>query len=164
MTHVLVIRSARQEVYQQFVTRVDLSASLTILGTRMNDDVLAAGRSRIPTTIETPPGPLAWNRLSPYARVALRNTRWSEIVLLHNLGDESYRDVLRIALRAGALRPLCVFYADGTEHRYGTVLSLAARRLALSLVASTIVSLLAVAAAGWATIRRPARRTEASSS
>jgi len=81
----------------------------------------------MPTNIETPQGPLCWSRLSPYARVALRNTRWSEIVLLHNLGDESYDDVLRMALRAGAFRPLRVFYADGVEHRYGTVLALAVR-------------------------------------
>jgi hypothetical protein len=157
MTHVLVIRSARPDVYRHFVERAG-DTSLTVLGARIKDDLAAAGHCRIPTRIDAPSGPLSWDRLSPYARVALRNTRWSEIVLLHNLGDESYDPVLRIALRAGALRPLRVFYADGVEHRYPTVLLLALRRLVLSLIASAIVSTLAIAAAGRAALRRRVRR------
>jgi hypothetical protein len=164
MMHVLVIRSARSDVYRQCMSGISPDAAVTVLGTRLNDDVLAVGRLRIPTRIDTTPGPQSWNRLSPYARAALRNTRWSEIVILHNLGDESYDDVIGIASRAGAWRPLRVFYADGVEHRYGMVLSLVARRWALSLIASTILALVAAAAIGWAVALRPRRRAGAPTS
>lgn len=143
---VLVIRSAREHVLRGCLERIAAGARVTVLGQR----------ARVRTAVDwvdAPPGPLAWRRLDREARAALRSRRWSEVVVLHNLGDEGYADVLALALRAAPLAPLRVYYADGVECRHHSALTLAATRGAWTCMASAVLGLLMLAAVPFATVR-----------
>lgn len=132
MRDVLVIRSARADVLRGCLERMPEDARITLLGT----PVPGNGAVRC---VAAPAGPLSWQRLDGAARAALRATRWSEIVMLHNLGDEDYAEIIALARRTGPLTPFRIYYADGVERRYRTVLALAVRRAMRSLAATAVL-------------------------
>lgn len=150
---VLVIQSARASVLDAYLSE-----------RRLVDDVIVLGRAPVKrphvARLETPPGSLRWDRLPGAVRHILRRQQWSRIVVLHNLGDDNYRDVLAIAARAQPTAPLTIRYADGVEHRYASALTLLARRAIWRCVGSLALALLLMAALPL-TLRRARRHAPA---
>lgn len=158
MRPVLVIQSARPKVLEDYLARRGTAAGITVLGR----SPVADGEVE---RLEVPPGRMHWRRLGADVQEALRRQRWSAIVVLHNLGDDSYRDVLAIALRAQATAPITIYYADGVEHLHRSALTLVGARTAWSGLASLALGLLIGAALPVAALRAirarrpsPARR------
>lgn len=135
---VLIIRSARETVLRNYLAR-NPDVPVTILGHA------SASQDSEPRLLQAPPGPLRWRRFNISLRNALRTRRWSEIVVLHNLGDESYTGVYAIAARVGATAPFRIFQANGVEHVYRSWLHFAATRVPLVAVASLALAILVVA-------------------
>jgi hypothetical protein len=137
---ILVIRSAREPVLRSYLTHAPLGARVTVLG-----------QGEPPARCEAapaPPGPMRWRRLEPDVRRALRARYWSEIVVLHNLGDDSYAHIYVMALRIRPIAALRIVYADGTESRYRSVLSFFALRSVTAAAASIALICLFGAALG----------------
>jgi hypothetical protein len=132
---VLVIRSAREPVLRGYLAHAPLGARVTVLG-----------QGQPPARCEAaaaPEGPMRWHRLDPAVRRSLRARYWSEIVVLHNLGDDSYAAIFLMALRIRPTAAFRVVYADGTESRHRSVLSFWALRSVTAAAASlTLICLI----------------------
>lgn len=137
MRHVLVIRSARADLLRRCLAWMPADARVTTLGARVPG-------LDVSEWVDAPAGPLSWRALNDDARVALRSRRWDELVILHNLGDDDYGDIVALARRIAPLAPLRVYYADAVEHRHHSALALGAHRAAHSALASVLLGLLMV--------------------
>jgi hypothetical protein len=137
---ILVVRSAREPVLRSYLARAPLGARITVLGQGEPPERCAAAPA--------PPGPMRWARLQPEVRRALRARYWSEIVVLHNLGDDSYAYIYALALRVRPTASFRIVYADGTERRYRSVLSFFAVRIVTAAAASVALICLIGAALG----------------
>lgn len=126
---ILVIRSARQTVLQDFAKRVPREARVTVLGHHTG---VVEGME----TLTVPPGPFRWRRFGPQLRADLLTGRWSEIVVLHNQGDHSYAGIYAIVARIGPRLPLRIFFADGSERVYRSWLAFVVSRAPVVTAAS----------------------------
>jgi hypothetical protein len=135
---ILVIRSARETVLRSYLAHAPLGARVTVLG-----------QGPPPARCEAAPaphGPMRWQRLDPEVRRALQARYWSEVVVLHNLGDDSYAHIYTMALRIRPTAAFRVVYADGTERRHRSVLSFFAIRSVTAAAASVaLICLMGVA-------------------
>jgi hypothetical protein len=137
---ILVIRSAREPVLRSYLAHAPLGGRVTVLGQGEPPERCEAALA--------PHGPMRWQRLDPDVRRALRARYWSEIVVLHNLGDDSYAHIYAIALRIRPTAAFRIVYADGTESRYRSVLSFFAMRSVTAAAASVALICLIGAALG----------------
>ena len=151
MRSVLVIRSAREAVLQAYLA-LGSGDRITVLGHGPAPD-------RRVDFIEAPSGALRWRRFDRGVRAALRRRRWSKIVVLHNLSDESYAGVLAIAARVSPTTPLRIFQANGVERAYPSWLHFAAIRGPQIAFASVICGVLITALLPFHIRRRWSRAT-----
>jgi hypothetical protein len=149
---ILVVRSAREPVLRSYLAHAPLGARVTVLGQGQPPERCDAAPA--------PQGPMRWHRLDPDVRRSLRARYWSEIVVLHNLGDDSYAHIYAMALRIRPTAAFRVVYADGTESRYRSVLSFVAVRTVTAAAASVALICLIGAAFGLK-LRRAVRFSDA---
>lgn len=126
---ILLIRAASEAVLRASLARVAPGQRVVVLGHGTSDPDLRAER------LIAPAGPLRWRTLAPHIRRALRRTRWSEVIVLHNQGYDAYTRVFAIALRSATWRPLHIVYADGSERCYRSTVSFVLHRTPLILFA-----------------------------
>ena len=138
--NVLVIRSARDAVFRQYLATA-APATITALA---QPGCMPEGVHLVPA----PAGPMQWCTLSESAQASLTATDWGEVVILHNLGDDSYDDVIAIALRAAPFAPLRIHYADGVQHRYRSTLAFYASRKLTAAAGILVAGLLMLVAMG----------------
>jgi hypothetical protein len=142
---VLVIAAARQETLTAYLHR-SRSRPITVL---KREPINHPGVSNL----LAPPGRLTWEGLERHARDVIGNTAWAEVVVLHNMGDDSYDHILRIARRAGWHRPLVIAYADGAIRRHRSVAVLMAARATWTLAASLLAPVLMLVASATRAVR-----------
>jgi hypothetical protein len=111
---ILVIRSARPSVLDDFLRHRSTASPVTVLE-------VASGAPAV--------------------------QRWEEIVVLHNQGNDSYVPIYWLAARAAGWRtPFRIYYQNGTEQLYRSVVEFAARRVPLVLAGTIVVAVLIIAA------------------
>lgn len=158
---VLVIRAARPMVLDAFLARCGSEAPVAVLGH------VTSERSTVRPVewLAAPAGPLRWRRFGPALRTVLRRGWWSEVVVLHNQGDDSYAAVHAIVARIAPVTRFRICFADGTERAYGSWLAFFVRRAPLVTAASLMLPLVVACllpfwigarVARWRTRSRPA--------
>jgi hypothetical protein len=145
---ILVVRSAREPVLRSYLAHAPLGARVTVLGQGEPPERCEAAPA--------PHGPMRWHRLASDVRRTLRARYWSEIVVLHNLGDDSYAHIYAMALRIRPTAAFRVVYADGTQTRHRSVLSFVAVR-SLTTAAASVALICLIGAALGLKLRRAMR-------
>jgi hypothetical protein len=138
--NILVIRSARDVVFRQYLATAT-PQSVTALA---QPGSMPNGVCLVPA----PAGPMQWRRLPEPQQATLTSTDWDEVVILHNLGDDSYDEVIGIALRSAPFAPLTIHYADGVQRRYRCTMAFYAGRKLMAAVGSFVFGLLMLVALG----------------
>ena len=147
---VLVVRSARESVLRDYLR--DAPPHVVVLG----HPPAPAGAG----FLAAPPGPLRWRRFDRSLRHALTTRRWSEIVVLHNMGDQAYAGVFAIAGRIRPTAPLRIFRANGVSEIHPSWFALIARRTpraALASLAGAALIVVLMPVGLWLTWRRARR-------
>ncbi|HYE84903.1 MAG TPA: hypothetical protein VEA16_01015 [Vicinamibacterales bacterium] len=144
----LVIRSARDTVLHAYLQTRHSGDRVTILGQR------GATAPVYARWLDAPAGLLEWARFDAELRQALRSTHWSEIVVLHNLSDDSYRHIFALVLRIAPFARLRVFFADGRQQLWRSVITYWLPRLVASGLAAVPLAILIAAALIWSAARR----------